>query len=201
MMPHATNLGIMKPLGGGDPVPLVKPELLVGRRVSCDVCLDFENVSGRHCTLRLIHGVWHVRDLGSTNGTTVNGSQISSDHSLMPDDELGIAGHLYNIDYEPSGPEAVLKNKEVMDEDVLEERKRHSLMELAGIDTDDEPRPSTRRGRPSHAPVEIERPSADEAEFDDALPEHVKQAPAPKVETSDEDLFKLIEETVIKPKE
>jgi hypothetical protein len=49
--------------------------------------------------------------------------------------------------------------------------------------------------------VEIDRLSADEAEFEDALPEHVKQAPAPKVETSDEDFFKLIEESVIKPKE
>jgi pSer/pThr/pTyr-binding forkhead associated (FHA) protein len=199
MPPHATYLGIMKPLGGGDPIPLKKQELLVGRRASCDICLEFENVSGKHCQLKLIQGIWTVRDLGSTNGTTVNGSQINSDHSLMPDDELGIAGHLYNIDYEPSGPESILKHKEVIDKDVQEERKRHSLMELAGIDTDEDK--SSRRNRPSRAPVAIERLSADEAEFEDALPEHVKEAPAPKVETSDEDFFKLIEDSVEKPEE
>jgi pSer/pThr/pTyr-binding forkhead associated (FHA) protein len=198
MPPHATYLGIMKPLGGGDPVPLTKPELVVGRRASCDICLDYENVSGKHCVLRLIHGVWHVRDMGSTNGTTVNGSPIASDHSVLPDDELGIAGHFYHLDYEPSGPETVIKTKEVLDEDVIEERRRHSLMELAGLDTDeDKPK---RRGRPAKAPAAIERLSADEAEFDDALPEHVKEARAPKVETTDDDFLKLIEESVDKPK-
>lgn len=197
MPPHATFLGILKPVGGGDPVPLNKPELIVGRRATCDICLDFENISGKHCTLRLIHGVWHVRDLGSTNGTTVNGAPISSDHTVMPDDEFGVAGHLYRIDYEPSGPESVLHNKEVIDEDVREERKKHSLMELAGLDTDDD-KPK-RRSRPAKAPTVIERLSADEAEFEDVIPEHVKKAPLPKVEASDDDFFKLIEEAVDKP--
>jgi pSer/pThr/pTyr-binding forkhead associated (FHA) protein len=198
MPPHATYFGIMKPLGGGDPVPLSKNELIVGRRPSCDICLDFDNVSGRHCTLKLIHGVWYVRDMGSTNGTTVNGSPVSSDHSIMPDDELGIAGHIYHIDYEPSGPETVLKNKEVIDEDVREERKKHSLMELAGLDTDeDKPK---RRSRPAKAPAAIERLSVDEAEFDDALPEHVKAAPKPKIETTDDDFLDLINDSLDNPK-
>ena len=34
----------------------------------------------------------------------------------MPDDELGIAGHFYQIDYEPSGPEAVVSTKGVFDD-------------------------------------------------------------------------------------
>src|SRR4051812_18952070 len=64
-----TPLGILQPLGGGDPIPLRKEELLLGRRMTCDIRLDFENISGRHCILRLTNGIWHVRDLGSTNGT------------------------------------------------------------------------------------------------------------------------------------
>ncbi|MDR3638399.1 MAG: FHA domain-containing protein [Isosphaeraceae bacterium] len=198
-MPSQPNeLGVLKPLGGGDPVPLLKTELVVGRRASCDVCLDFTNVSGKHCQLRLIHGVWHVRDLGSTNGTTVNGAAITSDHVLMPDDEFGVAGHLFHLEYEPSGPEAMHRTKEVIDEEMLEDRKKTSLLELAGLDTDgDKPK---RPRRATRAPEIIERLSADEAEFDDALPEHVKAAPAPKVDASDDDFFKLIEESVEKPK-
>ena len=46
MASQTNTLGIMKPVGGGDPVNLRKAELTVGRRASCDVCLDFENVSG-----------------------------------------------------------------------------------------------------------------------------------------------------------
>jgi len=199
MPPQPTDLGVMMPLGGGDPIPLRKAEVIVGRRASCDVCLDFTNVSGKHCELRLIHGVWHVRDLGSTNGTTINGAAIPSDHVLMPDDELGIAGHLFHLDYEPSGPEAMHRTKEVIDEDVLESRKKTSLMELAGLDTDED-KPKAKR-RATRAPEIIERLSADEAEFEDTVPEHVKAAPKPKVESSDDDFFKLIEDSVEKPKE
>ncbi len=88
-------LGILKPVGGGDPVPLMKESLIVGRRPSCDICLDFDMISGKHCELHFLHGIWHVRDLGSTNGTTVNGAKLSTEQSVLPDVELGIAGHLY----------------------------------------------------------------------------------------------------------
>src|SRR3954471_8813954 len=97
-------LGVLKPLGGGDPIPLLKPELILGRRPSCDICLDFNNISGKHCSFRFLNSVWHVRDLGSTNGTSLNGVPVSSAHSAMPADESGIAGRLYTIDYEPGGP-------------------------------------------------------------------------------------------------
>ena len=81
MPPHPRSSGILQPVGGGDPIPLNKPEITVGRRPSCDIRLDFENVSGKHCMLRLLNGVWHVRDLGSTNGTTVNGSRLSANRA------------------------------------------------------------------------------------------------------------------------
>src|SRR4051812_2022915 len=160
-------LGLLKPLGGGDPIPLVKNELVVGRRPSCDICLDFHNVSGKHCMLRLLNNVWHIRDLGSTNGTTLNGAQMVSEHTIMPDDEIGIAGHLFNLDYEPAGPEAVLHGHGVLDEEIAEQRRRHSLMELAGLDTDDNKPRHRASTRPQRAPEKIERLSAEEAEFED----------------------------------
>jgi hypothetical protein len=199
MPPEPELLGILKPVGGGDPIPLVKPELTVGRRAGCDIRLDYENVSGKHCVLRLINGVWHARDLGSTNGTSVNGSRLSSQHAIMPDDEVGVADHLYTIDYIPSGPEAFISTHKGLEEDIQEERKRHSLMELAGMDTDeDKPK---RISRPKSAPVLIERLSADQAEFDDAVPEHFKAAPKPKPKKKDEDddFLKFIEDEVKKP--
>ncbi len=36
-------LGQLVPVGGGDPIPLLKPELLVGRRNNCDIILSFLN--------------------------------------------------------------------------------------------------------------------------------------------------------------
>ncbi len=200
MPPQEEVLGTLVPVGGGDPVPLVKTEITLGRRAGCDIRLEFENVSGKHCVLSLINGVWHIRDLGSTNGTTLNGSRLNSRHAIMPDDELGVADHLFTIDYVPSGPDAFISTHEVLDEEIQEERKRHSLMELAGLDTDDD-KPN-RTTRPKTAPTLIERLSADEAEFDDAVPEHFKTGPKPKPkkkDNEDDDFLKLIEEEVKKP--
>jgi pSer/pThr/pTyr-binding forkhead associated (FHA) protein len=184
----------LQPVGGGDPIPLNKPEMIVGRRPSCDIQLDFENISGKHCLLRMINGVWNVKDLGSTNGTTVNGARLTTEQSVMPDEELGIAGHLFMIEYDPAGPEAFLSSHKELDDEVVQERAKHSLMDLAGLDTD-----ATRAKpkRPKRAPTIIERLSADEAEFDDAVPEHFKAPPKPtKKPPSDDDFFKIIEEDV-----
>ena len=130
-------LGVMHPVGGGDPIPLTKPEMVIGRRPGCDIRLDFENISGKHCKLRFLNGIWMVKDLGSTNGTTVNGSLLASEQSVMPDEELGIAGHMFTIEYDPAGPEAFLSSHKDLDEEVVQERQRHSLMDLAGLDTDE----------------------------------------------------------------
>jgi predicted component of type VI protein secretion system len=192
MRPRSEVLGILQPVGGGDPIPLYKTEMVVGRRPSCDIRLDYENISGKHCLLRLLNGVWNIKDLGSTNGTTVNGARLVAEQSVMPDEELGIAGHMFTIDYDPAGPEAFLSAHKDLDEEVVQERAKHSLMDLAGLDTDD-----TKTKRPKRAPTIIERLSVDEAEFDDAVPDHFEAAPPPaKKPPSDDDFFKLIEEDV-----
>jgi hypothetical protein len=201
MPSDAKVLGVMKPIGGGDPVPLLKDNLIIGRRASCDICLDFENVSGKHCELRFFHGLWHIRDLGSKNGTTLNGLKVGAEQSVLPDVELGVASHFYTIDYEPAGPASVLgfgakpeddddNVIEVLDDDDgFESRKRKSLMELAGFETD---RPR-RYVRPAKAPDQIERLSVDEADFDDPLPDTLPPAkPLPMAD--DDDFFKLIED-------
>ena len=192
MRPHAEVLGILQPVGGGDPIPLNKPEMVIGRRPSCDIRLDYENISGKHCMLRLINGVWNVKDLGSTNGTTVNGARLITEQSVMPDEEFGVAGHMFTIQYDPAGPEAFLSAHKDLDEEVVQERAKSSLMDLAGLDTD-----QTRTKRPKRAPIFIERLSVDEAEFDDAVPEHFEGPPPPvKKPPSDDDFFKLIEDDV-----
>jgi predicted component of type VI protein secretion system len=186
-------LGVMHPVGGGDPIPLTKLEMVIGRRPGCDIRLDYENISGKHCKLRFFNGIWMVKDLGSTNGTTVNGTPIASEQSLMPEEELGIAGHVYTLEYNAAGPEAFLSAHRELDEEVVQERQRHSLVDLAGLDTDE-----TNAKRPKTAPTVIERLSADEAEFDDVVPEHFKAAPKPVQKPTDDDFLKIIEEDVKK---
>ena len=105
----------------------------------------------------------------------------------MPDDELGIAGHVFMIDYEPGAPTTILNKHQMIDDDLLDVPKRTSLMELAGLDTDgDRPKRTKRATKP---PALIERLSVDEAEFEDELPAHIKAAPIPKPKHDDVDEF------------
>jgi pSer/pThr/pTyr-binding forkhead associated (FHA) protein len=191
MAPHNRTFGILKPLGGGDPIPLKKEELTVGRRPTNDIRLDFENVSGKHCSLRYINGTWHVRDLNSTNGTTVNGQKVASEHTLLPTDELGVASHLFRIDYEANT--TIAESYQVLEEQMAgDSPRRKSLMELAGLDDDNKPK---RRARPTEQPKQtIARPAADEADFDDALPDVFDAKPKRRPEDDTDNFLKIFEE-------
>ena len=93
-------LGKLMPCGGGPPIPLLKAKLLVGRHRSCDIPLGFPTVSGRHCELELLDGYWFVRDLGSSNGTRVNGT-LTQANWLLPNDVLAVAMYRYTMVYTP----------------------------------------------------------------------------------------------------
>jgi predicted component of type VI protein secretion system len=92
--------GELLPIGGGDPIPLLKKSLLVGRRESCDIVLRFPNVSTHHCQLTVNAGYWYVRDMQSRNGTKVNGVRVS-EKLLAPGDILSVAKHKYEVSYSP----------------------------------------------------------------------------------------------------
>ena len=55
--------------------------LLIGRGPACSLRLEQPEVSGEHATLLWLRGGWHVRDLGSRNGTFVDGSRMETGES------------------------------------------------------------------------------------------------------------------------
>ena len=69
--------GELVPVGGGDPIPLVRDVLTLGRRDSCDIPLHYPNVSSVHCCLTFMDGYWWIKDEGSTNGVKVNGIRVT----------------------------------------------------------------------------------------------------------------------------
>ncbi|MFT6832957.1 MAG: hypothetical protein ACJAZN_003137 [Planctomycetota bacterium] len=64
--------------------------VVVGRGVDCDVVLDPRHTltSGRHLALQLEAGTLLVQDLGSTNGTQVNGTALEGRALLAPGDRV-----------------------------------------------------------------------------------------------------------------
>ena len=125
------TFGELVPVGGGDPIPLVKKHLLVGRRESCDIRLRFKNVSAHHCQLIVKGGYWYVKDMKSLNGVKVNGARVSQKR-LDPGDELTIAKHRYQLIYAPHDLGAV--GPPPPDEPV-ENILTESLLSRAGLET------------------------------------------------------------------
>jgi pSer/pThr/pTyr-binding forkhead associated (FHA) protein len=97
-----SSLGVLTPVGGGDPIPLLKPRVVVGRQGNCDIRLREPSISSRHCELELNNGYWYVRDLGSSNGIRVDGVKCES-KCLMPGSVLWIAKLRYRITYTAKG--------------------------------------------------------------------------------------------------
>src|SRR6476469_5815005 len=73
------------PPDDGFPIDLVKDLTLFGRDEDCDVRLDHKSVSKLHCVVVKTDGLLLLRDLGSTNGTRVNGQRVRR-AALLPND-------------------------------------------------------------------------------------------------------------------
>lgn len=119
--------GELIPEGGGDPIPLTSDYLRVGRRRSSHIYLPFPNVSNNHCELAFSNGIWQLTDLGSANGTKVNGMRVQK-KKLRPGDKLTLGKRHYTIEYHL--PENI--DLDVLDE-VEEDVMNKPLLERAGL--------------------------------------------------------------------
>jgi hypothetical protein len=69
-------------------IPLLDGTACLGRSSHADITMSERSVSRRHAELRVTEEGVSIRDLGSTNGTRVNGQQITSWRQLQDGDEI-----------------------------------------------------------------------------------------------------------------
>lgn len=127
---NPSDFGQLVPTGGGDNIVLKKDRLIIGRRETCDIVLRFSNVSGQHARMTLEQGYWFLKDLGSRNGTKVNGYRISRKR-LDPGARVSIAKHEFLMEYSPEDLGAF--GPPPPDDDHIEEVLRKGLMDRAGL--------------------------------------------------------------------
>lgn len=85
------------PQDGSQPVTIDRDLTLVGRnRHVCDLHLNHSSISKIHCLIVRTDGLLFIRDLGSSNGTRVNGQKVIRG-ALLPGDQLAFANMKFKV--------------------------------------------------------------------------------------------------------
>ncbi len=119
-----------------------------GRQDDCEVRIKSSQVSRKHCQLFEKHGMLLVKDLGSSNGTFVNGKKVEGQRVMEPGDELGIGPIVFRVEKIgqplPDKPETPSGAKKASDTAIAEAVPLADAVEVGGdddfeIDFDEEP--------------------------------------------------------------
>jgi len=86
-------------LSGEESFDLANNRLWLGRATDCDVSLPFEDVSRHHARMVRHHGSVWVADLGSANGTLLDGSTVTQEPvEFRPGSVVTFANHSYRLE-------------------------------------------------------------------------------------------------------
>jgi hypothetical protein len=78
-------------------LPAAQTRATIGRARDCDWLLHDETVSRRHASVRRSGERWLLRDLGSLNGTRVNGRRIVEEVEVRPGDRVSFGAARFRL--------------------------------------------------------------------------------------------------------
>ncbi len=87
-------------LMGGKRLVVGPQGVTMGRSRQCDVTVDDPNVSRNHAEVRPRGGSWVLNDLGSTNGSRLNGQRVDGSEVLKPGDEIELGTTVLRFELE-----------------------------------------------------------------------------------------------------
>jgi two-component system cell cycle response regulator len=77
--------------------PIDEDELTVGRDTKNEIVVDLDNVSRRHAKFTVREGKVFVADLGSTNGTYLNDTEVHEETELRSGDLVKVGGSIFKF--------------------------------------------------------------------------------------------------------
>jgi pSer/pThr/pTyr-binding forkhead associated (FHA) protein len=159
------QLVIVRGRSGSQTISLLDGVTTVGRHDDCQLRIKSSQVSRRHCELFEKKGHLVVKDLGSSNGTFVNGEKVKEQRVLESGDELTIGQVKLRVTKigETSVPSSPRQTAKPGDTAVVQPVSSDASDDEFEIEFDDEPSET--------APVPI-------AEMDDAEPATAVPTPA-----------------------
>jgi pSer/pThr/pTyr-binding forkhead associated (FHA) protein len=78
-------------------VAVERDDIVFGRRPDCDQVLDYPMVSAQHARLRRARGELVIEDLGSANGTFLNGRRVAGPTRVKPGDRIGLGTYTFTL--------------------------------------------------------------------------------------------------------
>jgi predicted component of type VI protein secretion system len=84
--------------------PLVKDETTIGRDTTSDIVISDAEISRRHARIYKLGDSYMVEDLGSTNGTFVNGQRLVGPHALLPGETIRFGENIMLVFEAPLPP-------------------------------------------------------------------------------------------------
>lgn len=84
------TLKVLKGSKVGRKLPINGNQLLIGRGEGCDLRPRNDNISRRHCVIRVTDSQILIQDLGSKNGTYVNGKRVDGEEGLKAGDTVAV---------------------------------------------------------------------------------------------------------------
>ena len=83
--------------GSDRTLPILKGSAIIGKSGEADIQIDSRAVSRRHAKISVRDGIYHISDLGSMNGTYLNGRRLKEEESgaLRSADEVRFADEIF----------------------------------------------------------------------------------------------------------
>ena len=135
------KLKVLRGASAGKEVAISGPRFFIGRSEECHLRANSDAISRRHCAITVDNDEVKIRDLGSRNGTYVNGQRIEGEHRVQMGDQLRIGPLEFLVTYlktahQPPKPKA-------SDSAALSDDDMAGLIDDWLSEADDRPKPTT----------------------------------------------------------